>query len=245
MALNTLKRTIVLGIWGGFFMEVIALSACGHGDDSATTPPPSDQDSTRSEPNNPCAGVGCGPVPICGEGCVSQCGCCTCSTGQRYCEGGTLFECTGGCFSPVEICPTVESCVTFTSDGSSFCAKSPADCDAVRSAYESWLVYLDVTPLPTDSASLKPGAYNPGCSESDCAVQAGHCQTGLGPCWFLGRLAPELDRLSSLYASLGCPAVTTCNCPDPVMDVHCETGPNGMPAWTNGNISATTACIVH
>jgi hypothetical protein len=226
---GTLKRMLVLGFWGALVLAATALNAC---------------DLQGTAQDDPCFGTGCGPVPICGEGCRSQCGCCRCAPGERYCDGETIFECKAGCYGPVETCATVEACVPSGHDSSAFCADSVDDCEAVRNVYESLLASLNVTPLPRDSASLEPGAYNPACAESDCAVQAGHCQSGLGPCWFLGRVQPELDRLASLYASLGCPAVATCDCPSPVMEAHCETGQDGTPAWSSGSISATYACIV-
>jgi hypothetical protein len=228
MVSGTLKRMIVFGFWGALLLGATALIAC---DDQGE--------------DNPCSRAGCGAPPICGEGCRTQCGCCGCAPGERNCNGDRLFECTAaGCYAPVETCAAVGSCVTPSAGGSAFCADSAGDCEAVRKAYESLLASLNVTPLPQDSASLEPGVYNPGCGESDCAVQPGHCQSGLGPCWFLGRPQPALDRLASLHASLGCPAVTTCDCPSPMMDAHCEAGPDGMPAWTSGTLSATNACIV-
>jgi hypothetical protein len=33
-----------------------------------------------------CASVGCGPPPICGEACGSECGCCACSAADPSCD---------------------------------------------------------------------------------------------------------------------------------------------------------------
>jgi hypothetical protein len=45
-----------------------------------------------------CAGTGCADVPMCGTGCQSPCGCCTCTPGTR--SGNRI--CTNGCYEPLQ-----------------------------------------------------------------------------------------------------------------------------------------------
>jgi hypothetical protein len=86
--------------------------------------------------------------------------------------------------------------------------------------------------------------YNPGCAPSDCGVVAGHCDLGLGACWYLGRPQPELDRLANLYQSLGCATSMPCACPPATVSATCETNPDGGSWMVEPGLSYSYACIV-
>jgi hypothetical protein len=94
------------------------------------------------------------------------------------------------------------------------------------------------------SAGLMPGAYNFACDQADCGIVAGHCDLGLGACWYLGRPQPELDRLASLYASLGCAKSTPCQCPAASVSAICEANPDGGSWMVSSGTYATFACVV-
>ena len=46
---------------------------------------------------NICAGTGCGAPPMCGVGCQTPCGCCSCRAGERI---GDLVCTENGCYAP-------------------------------------------------------------------------------------------------------------------------------------------------
>jgi hypothetical protein len=150
------------------------------------------------------------------------------------------------CYSVVDMCPSADSCVDVPGLlGSAFCARSRADCQKIASAYGATAAAANITPVLAGSSGLKPGAYNFGCAPADCAVVAGHCDVGLGACWYLGRPQPELDRLASLYMSLGCANSTVCQCPAANVTAGCETNPDGGSWMVSNGEYATYACVVH
>jgi hypothetical protein len=184
------------------------------------------------------------PTTLCEIGCTSSSGCLSCAEGSKRCDDGlTVRRCSAGCWEKAESCVPPGGCVV-PPGGSARCADSLDDCAAIRDAYEEALRQADITIVRSGSPSLAAGAYNAACSDADCVMDPGHCAAGLDTCWLLGRPAPEIGRLASLHQALGCPPVLECNCP-PAVVATCESGVNGAPAWQNGSISATNACIVH
>jgi len=65
-----------------------------------------------------CANVGCGPPPLCGQGCQAACGCCPCSEGER---NGNLL-CSEGCY---DMAPVDAACAP--DDGDSVATDAPSD----------------------------------------------------------------------------------------------------------------------
>jgi hypothetical protein len=64
---------------------------CGAGRTASPAPDlavPSDQAAPRDliQALDPCATVGCGPPPRCGEPCTEVCGCCWCGPGEPGCD---------------------------------------------------------------------------------------------------------------------------------------------------------------
>lgn len=151
--------------------------------------------------------------PLCGQECPSACGCSRCDDTQpASCGDGQITRCAlgGTCYEILATCADKDSCV------GSKCATSSADCDAVRAAYEReidpkyfWPIVAVVRP---GSPPLMPGQYGPG-YEVSCDIVPGDCAIGLDTCWFIGDRSGEIERLAALYARLGCPVQTTCNCP--------------------------------
>jgi hypothetical protein len=124
------------------------------------------------------------------------------------------------------------------------CARTKADCPAIAQAYASAVASAGATPVPPGSSGLQPGAYNFGCAPADCGVVLGHCDIGLGACWYLGRPQPLLDRLAALYVSLGCATSTPCQCPPPQVTASCQSNPDGGSWSSSPGILYTNACIV-
>jgi hypothetical protein len=48
-----------------------------------------------------CSAVGCAPPPLCSDGCVDVCGCCSCAEGEIIERTGTTYRCEGGCYAPL------------------------------------------------------------------------------------------------------------------------------------------------
>jgi hypothetical protein len=146
------------------------------------------------------------------------------------------------CYAVADTCPTADACIV-TSAGAQ-CARSTADCPAIADAYAYAIANANVTPVLAGTSGLQPGVYNPGCAAADCGIVPGHCDLGLGACWYLGRPQPELDKLAALYESLGCATSTPCQCPPLHIDASCETNPDGGE-WSDGpGVEFTYACVV-
>jgi hypothetical protein len=127
---------------------------------------------------------------------------------------------------------------------SAFCARSTADCSRLASTYATLVANAKLTPVSPGSSGLPPGVYNAGCDSLDCGTVSGHCDLGLGACWYLGRLEPELDQIASLYQSLGCATPSPCNCPPQKVNAVCESNPDGGGWIFDGGVNATSACVV-
>ena len=156
-----------------------------------------------------------GPPP-CDHPCDDACGCAACYETQERCESGVIRRCKTNCIEAVETCPAPDACI------GSKCAKSVADCDAVRAAYENELARSSsmVTVVRSGSSGLVPGEYAAGCP-SDCAVVPGDCEAGLETCWWVGARTAEIDRLAGLYRRLGCAPPQSCDCPAPETALVC------------------------
>ncbi|MEM7050706.1 MAG: hypothetical protein AAF604_13655 [Acidobacteriota bacterium] len=103
-----------------------------------------------------------------------------------------------------EPAPSAESAAAETLDVSSL-----ADCDTVITAYKG---------LMDDSAACQ--------QDSDCRVEAGNCDTGLGGCWYA--VATDFDtelkgRLVERHRELACGG-GVCRCPAPPEAARCEAG---------------------
>lgn len=101
------------------------------------------------------------------------------------------------------------------------CAESTNDCGAVQATYEAQLQVGHPPTVRTGSEPLAAGLYPDTQCPYMCQVSPGHCAQGLDTCWFIYPPSPELDRLATLYESLGCPPLGPCTCP-PAPDVTCE-----------------------
>jgi hypothetical protein len=181
-------------------------AAAGVGVDSAAAP-----DAAVSTPR--CAVLGCAPVPACPATCQSECGCCGCTPGLRFCAGNAVQTCgaSGACFEYTQ-CPAEGDCVEYGL-GQAACATSSADCGRIEAAYRlEARRYALVTADPGGgSPTMVPDRR---CAPGGCTVTAGHCAIGLGACWYLGTLDPEvLDRFAKLWQRLGCTQAATCACP--------------------------------
>jgi hypothetical protein len=201
------------------------------------SPPPSSNSSS-----DPCAGAGAGFPPVCGQGCGSPCGCASCS-GDSYCKDAQLFGCVSFvCYGVIDTCPSADACIVTRSGAQ--CARSNADCGAIADAYAYAVSGANITPALTGSSGLKPGVYNLGCSAADCNIVSGHCDLGLGACWYMGRPQPELDKLAALYQSLGCATSTPCQCPPQQVTASCQSNPDGGVWRSSPGVLDTYACVV-
>jgi hypothetical protein len=126
-----------------------------------------------------------------------------------------------------------------------FCARSTADCPAIAKAYAAVVAAENITPVAPGSTGLAPGVYNPNCDSIDCGVVPGHCDLGLGACWYLGRPQPQLDQLANVYESLGCATSTPCQCPPATAAASCESNPDGGEWTSDSGASFSYACVVH
>jgi hypothetical protein len=154
-------------------------------------------------------------------------------------------DASAGCFALVDTCPSADACVIAPGAvDTAFCARSRADCPRIARAYQATVAAASLPAVPPGSSGLAPGVYNPGCAPADCAVVPGHCDLGLGACWYLGRPQPQLDRLAALYASLGCATPTPCACPPAQVSASCEANPDGGEWVVSPGITATNACLV-
>ena len=77
-----------------------------------------------------CATVGCGPPPMCRTGCQAQCGCCTCTPGDRI---GDLVCTSAGCYEPA---PAFDAGAD-AADGGSVCSLpfEAGPCEAAIGVY--------------------------------------------------------------------------------------------------------------
>jgi hypothetical protein len=190
---------------------------------------------------------GCSLAPACTASCGDPCGCCNCPQGDEYCEGGVIFRCLDpSCYSVADTCPSASACVVVpgVDESSAFCARSAADCSRLASTYMAVVASGGLTPVAPGSSGLPPGAYNPSCDAIGCGIVGGHCDLGLGACWYLGRPEAELDQLATLYQSLGCAASVPCQCPPQQVAAVCETNPDGGLWIFDGGLTATSACVV-
>jgi hypothetical protein len=203
--------------------------------------------SSVPDAGDPCAAAGCALAPECGSACGSSCGCCSCYLGNAYCDGDRVLRCNQPtCYDVFDTCPA-GACVYApgTTTSAASCARSAADCPAIANAYAATVAAGNLTAVPAGSSGLTPGEYNFACSPIDCGIVPGHCDLGLGACWYLGRPQPQLDRLAALYQSLACATSTPCSCPPQQATATCETNPDGG-SWVldGGSILATYACVV-
>jgi hypothetical protein len=146
------------------------------------------------------------------------------------------------CYDVTDTCPSADACIV-TSTGAR-CARTKADCPAIADAYAAYVAAVDITPVLPGPSGLRPGIYNPGCLPIDCGVIPGHCDVGLGACFYLGRPQPELDKLAALYHSLGCDKPTQCQCPSQQVHATCETNPDGGSWSLSPGFTSTNACVV-
>jgi hypothetical protein len=171
-----------------------------------------------------------GPAPMCGQQCTNPCGCaCNPSTGP-FCSGDQVVECVQGtwgpCYQQGALC-AAGACLDARGKTSAHCT---TDCDEVRQTYTDVLTDAHVAVVQSGSDGLAPGPYNYSdyCSDDDCnTTTAGHCELGLGGCWYLGAPIPELDKLAGAYAALGCPANASCVCPARIVSATCESNSSG------------------
>ena len=176
-----------------------------------------------------------GPAPVCGEPCTHSCGCEFAIESIPHCQGDLIVTASSTCYQPIEVCAP-GACVSPGSSEPVYCAKT---CEQVKQGYY-WALRTAAYAEP-GGEGLAPGAYNVSshCDDDQCAVNAGHCQQGLGICWFLGPKDPRLEQLASLHEQLGCPAEPACNCPEPPTNLEC--GPLPKEHW-RGDIRA--GCMV-
>jgi hypothetical protein len=97
-----------------------------------------------------------------------------------------------------------------TSDTSATCVSTHADCPTIAKAYAFAVSKAVLTATPGQVGSQ---AVSNCISDSDCKVIAGHCDIGLGACWYVGAELDQttLDQLASLYQKLGCTTATDCS----------------------------------
>lgn len=193
--------------WGLVTLVVALLGACS--DDS-------DVDERCAFP---------GDAPMCGQQCTNPCGCSCRQPPGPHCSGDQILECVQGtwgpCYQPRAPCAS-GTCLEHKNTTPTHCA---ADCEELRQTYVDVLAEGHVAVVESGSPGLAPGAYNYSnfCSPDDCSTTTtGHCQLGLGGCWYLGKRIPMLDQLALGYETLGCSANTSCDCPAQMVSATCE-----------------------
>lgn len=179
----------------------------------------------------------CGIPPVCGEDCKATCGC---SVGQSSCapEGIMRSDFDRNCYQLIP-CSAPNRCVEVAQGPT--CAESAAAWGAVRSAYDVRLQWSRPLMLRSGSGALAAGSYpHVQCPEA-CKVSQGHCAQGLDSCWFVSSGPDaELDRLAALYASLGCPPITSCSCP-PAPEASYQIDSSGAAGAFGGPLT----CMIH
>ena len=182
-------------------------------------------------------------APRCGEPCP-----CVCTCAGSYCEDDVIYDCdlNRECYEPRQTCAP-GTCVSVSIP---FCADTPDACPDIAQAYQS--IVAGAGPDPTAEEPPAAGTVlGAPCSDratiDDCGLTRGHCELGLGACWYLGlgRAQAELERLARLYEDLGCATPSPCECPEPKVDAECLMSADGG-WWLDdaGSIRSTWACII-
>lgn len=164
-----------------------------------------------------------GNAPMCGQPCTNPCGC-ACKFAGTYCSGDQILQCVegsmGACYQATPCAPG-----TCLNEKDATVAHCTTDCEELRQTYTDVLAEGHVAVVESGSDGLAPGAYNYSnyCSPADCSTTtAGHCELGLGGCWYLGKPIAYLDQLAVGYETLGCSANTSCDCPAQRVSATCE-----------------------
>jgi hypothetical protein len=190
------------------------------------------------------------PVSLCRPGLTPMTspvrGPCSPLVSGPICLGDQLVACfhgaEGDCYQPTHQCAP-GTCLP-PGAGDRYTADHCADCEEIRTEYTHVLANEYRALAESGGVGIAPGTYNYAnqCEPDDCTTIApGHCELGLGPCWYLGKPIPRLDVLASAYASLGCSGPVTCDCPAQVVNAACEMNPEGYRVW-GGPFSH--ACVV-
>jgi len=169
-----------------------------------------------------------GDAPICGQQCTNPCGCVCKQAAGPHCSGDQILECVqasqGPCYRPTAQCAP-GTCLNASRATPAHCA---TNCAEVQQTYADVLAQGHIAVVESGSDGLAPGAYNYSdyCSTGACSTTtAGHCELGLGGCWYLGKPIPYLDQLAVAYQTLGCSTNTSCDCPAQTVSAGCETTP--------------------
>ena len=187
-------------------------------------------------------------APICGQPCTSPCGCaCQQPPGPR-CSGDQILECVqtsqGPCYRPTAQCAP-GTCLDASNATPPHCT---TNCQEIQQTYAEVLAKGHIGVVESGSAGLAPGPYNYSdyCDGDDCnTTTAGHCELGLGGCWYLGPPIRYLDQLAVGYESLGCSTHKSCDCPAQRVSATCDAKAGDWEvqegAWLK---HYRTACVV-
>ncbi len=131
----------------------------------------------RDAATDPCANVGCGLAPMCGQPCESDCGCCDCVPGDAWCladrSGRVVCDTANGCHMEVP-CESDEVCV----EGECLPAHDP-DCRAVDPlAFGDCTTYVGVAFDGTSCVGVSGCGCEPDCDAFFDTAEA--CEAACG-----------------------------------------------------------------
>jgi hypothetical protein len=187
-------------------VAAVIVAACN--DPSEEPEGPASSTAPLDPQEDPCEGDGCFAPPLCGEACPIAGCCCACS--GSLCDitadgRDAVARCPGGWCYELEPCAANDVC-TYTNapQTEATCVQDIDDCDLLLDAYEA---------VARGFAPYCGGA-------SECAVVAGHCDLGLGECWYAASATQVesattlLQALANRWVALDCAeSPPTCDCP--------------------------------